>query len=165
VFEATVRENLTFGADYPAEEIQRALHLSAFDAVVDALPQGLDTRISERGFNLSGGQRQRLALARGLLAARDSSLILLDEPTAALDQVTELEVFVRLRRGMPDATIVASVHRMGALPNFDRVVLMAEGRVVDAGPLDEVIERQPLLRAMVEAGRAAGPRAAAALAG
>ena len=161
VFEATVRENLTFGVDYPKDEIERALHLSAFDAVVDALPHGLDTRISERGFNLSGGQRQRLALARGLLAARDSSLILLDEPTSALDQVTESQVFLRLRDGMPDVTIVASVHRMSALPHFDRLVLMADGRVVDCGTLDEVLARQPMLRDMVEAGHATARRDAA----
>jgi ABC-type multidrug transport system fused ATPase/permease subunit len=164
VFEATVRENLTFGVDFPAGEIERALQLSAFDAVVDALPHGLDTRISERGFNLSGGQRQRLALARGLLAARASSLLLLDEPTSALDQMTESAVLGRLR-GMRDTTIVASVHRMGALPHFDRLVLMAEGRVVDTGTLDEVVERQPMLREMVEAGRAAAALRAAAVAG
>ena len=152
VFEASVRENLTFGVDYPKEAIERALHLSAFDAVVDALPQGLDTKISERGFNLSGGQRQRLALARGLLAARDSSLILLDEPTSALDQVTESQVFGRLRSGMPNATMIASVHRMSALPHFDRLVLMSEGRVVDSGTLGDVLARQPMLRDMVEAG-------------
>jgi len=162
VFEATVRENLTFGVDYPKEAIDRALHLSAFDAVVDALPQGLDTPISERGFNLSGGQRQRLALARGLLAARDSSLILLDEPTSALDQVTESQVFGRLRTGMPRVTTIASVHRMSALPYFDRIVLMAEGRIVDSGTPDDVLGRQPLLRDMVEAGRAARRREAMA---
>jgi ABC-type bacteriocin/lantibiotic exporter with double-glycine peptidase domain len=153
VFEASVRENLTFGVEYPKDAIDRALHLSAFSAVVDALPHGLDTKISERGFNLSGGQRQRLALARGLLAAGDSSLILLDEPTSALDQVTEWQVFSRLRTGLPDTTIIASVHRMSALANFDRLVLMAEGRIVDSGPLDEVLGRQPMLRDMVEAGR------------
>ena len=163
VFEATVRENLTFGHAYPADAIAEACHLSAFDAVVDALPQGLDTTISERGFNLSGGQRQRLALARGLLAARGSSLILLDEPTSALDQVTEAQVFGRLRKARPDTTFIASVHRMSALPNFDRLLLMAEGRVVDTGTLDEVLARQPLLREMVEAGHDRARSEAAAL--
>jgi ATP-binding cassette, subfamily B, bacterial len=161
VFEATVRENLTFGAEYTKEAIERALHLSAFDAVVDALPLGLDTMISERGFNLSGGQRQRLALARGLLAARESSMLLLDEPTSALDQVTESQVFSRLANGLPDTTLIASVHRMSALPNFDRLVLMAEGRVVDSGTLDEVLARQPMLREMVEAGHRGVPQVAA----
>jgi ABC-type multidrug transport system fused ATPase/permease subunit len=159
VFEATVRENLTFGAGYPDEAIAQACRLSAFDAVVDALPERLETRISERGFNLSGGQRQRLALARGLLAAGNSSLILLDEPTSALDQVTEAQVFGRLRDALPHTTMIASVHRMSALPHFDRLVLLADGRVVDAGPPDEVLSRQPLLREMVEAGRARGPAA------
>jgi ABC-type multidrug transport system fused ATPase/permease subunit len=160
VFEASVRDNLTFGIDYPPAAIEHACRLAAFDAVLDALPQGLDTPISERGFNLSGGQRQRLALARGLLAGGASSLILLDEPTSALDQVTEGQVFRRLREALPHTSLVASVHRLSALSNFDRIVLMADGRVVDTGTHEEVLARQPLLRQMIEAG--AAPRGAPA---
>jgi ATP-binding cassette, subfamily B, bacterial len=126
--------------------------------VTDALPEGLATPISERGFNLSGGQRQRLALARGVLAARargGSSLILLDEPTSALDPITEARVHQRLDRAFPDACIVASVHRTSLLAGFDRIALLVAGRVVDAGTFAELFERQPEFRQMV-----AGPRSA-----
>ncbi|HSC97529.1 MAG TPA: ATP-binding cassette domain-containing protein [Casimicrobiaceae bacterium] len=133
VFEATLRDNLTFGAAYPETAIERAAHLSALDAVAAALPQKWDMPLSERGINLSGGQRQRLALARGLLAGEESSLLLLDEPTSALDQATEATVFERLREGLPDTCIVASIQRLSALIYFNRMIVMAEGRVADSG--------------------------------
>jgi ABC-type multidrug transport system fused ATPase/permease subunit len=150
IFEATARENLTFGAERAEDAIQRAARISAFDAVLSTLPQGLDTPISERGFNISGGQRQRLALARGLLAAESaprgpSSIVLLDEPTSALDQVTEAAVFANLRASLPHTTIVAAVHRLSALEHFDRVVLMQDGTVVDTGSVAEVSARHPKL--------------------
>jgi ABC-type multidrug transport system fused ATPase/permease subunit len=154
VFEASVRDNLTFGVPHGDPAIHRATYASAFDAVVDALPRGLDTPISERGLNLSGGQRQRLALARAFLAAdpkvaHGSSLLLLDEPTSALDQETEMRVFRRLDERMPDVCIVASIHRMSALAAFDQVILMQSGRIVDTGTADELIARQPLMRKLV----------------
>jgi ABC-type multidrug transport system fused ATPase/permease subunit len=148
VFEATIRENLTFGADYSEEQIERALYLSVFDEVVANLPQGLDTPISERGFNLSGGQRQRLSLARGLLAASQFSILLLDEPTSALDQATEARFFQRLNQAMPDVCVIASVHRLSTLPNFDQVMLMVDGTVIDCGTTSQLQERQPLMRRM-----------------
>jgi ATP-binding cassette subfamily B protein len=153
VFEATIRENLSFGVAHDNALIERAAHLSAFDQVLSAMPLGLETPISERGFNLSGGQRQRLALTRGLLAAlggeRASSIILLDEPTSALDQVTEGRVFKRLREQLPDTTLIASVHRLSVLDQFDKVVLMADGGVVDCGTPAELYERQSLFRDML----------------
>jgi ATP-binding cassette subfamily B protein len=153
VFEASVRENLTFGE--PAEEaaLQSALHVSAFDEVLAATRGDLDTPISERGFNLSGGQRQRLCLARGVLAARGSSLLLLDEPTSALDAQTESRVLERIAAAFPQACVIASIHRLSLLDRFDTVVLMEAGRVLDAGPRDAVLARQPLLRRMAEPSR------------
>jgi ABC-type multidrug transport system fused ATPase/permease subunit len=129
-----------------SDDLARALDVALMQGVVSALPQGLETVITERGLNLSGGQRQRLALARGTLAARSSSLLLLDEPTASLDPVIEAQVYGSLMAAFPDACIVSSIHRLHLLPRFDRVVLMAEGRVVDQGKVDELIERQPLFR-------------------
>lgn len=162
VFEATIRENITLDQPVPEAEVARAVHVSALDAVLADLPLGLETPMAERGFNLSGGQRQRLALARGVLAARDSSLLLLDEPTSALDALTEQVVHERLGAANPDACIVSALHRMSLLPHFDRVVFMVDGAVVDTGSADEVAARQPLFAAM-RAGAAAeddGPLAA-----
>ncbi|VVE58084.1 multidrug ABC transporter ATP-binding protein [Pandoraea iniqua] len=142
VFEASVSENLTFGEPADDALVQSAVHTGAFDDVLQRLPDGLNSALSERGGNLSGGQRQRLALARGALAAQGSSLLLLDEPTSALDPQAEARVFDRMDAAFPSACIVASVHRPSLLSRFDTVVVMEAGRVVDAGPRDEVLARR-----------------------
>ena len=141
VFEGSVRENLDFGMPLADARIEAAIRGSAFQPVLDGLHGGLEFPVAQRGSNLSGGQRQRLCMARGAIASADSSIVFLDEPTSALDPVTEAEVHQRLARTFPDACIVASVHRMGLLSYFDRVVLMEAGRVVDTGTLQALRER------------------------
>ena len=158
VFEGSIRDNIAFDQPHAAEAIEAAIAISSFEGVLSTLPDGLDTAVAQGGFNLSGGQRQRLCLARGVLAAEGSSVLLLDEPTSSLDPLTEGLVFRRLGHAFPDACIVASVHRMSLLSHFDRVVLMDAGEIVDAGSVDEVLARQPLFRRMV--GDAARPDAA-----
>ncbi|MCR6632495.1 MAG: ABC transporter ATP-binding protein/permease [Magnetospirillum sp.] len=148
IFEASLGFNITLGRDASADAVARACRLAGFDTVLAALPEGLDTPVGERGFDLSGGQRQRLALARGLLAARESSLLLLDEPTSALDPVTEARVTQAVLDEHPHAAIIASIHRLHLLPRFDRVVLMEAGRVVDNGSLEQLLARQPLFQAL-----------------
>ncbi|MGC3985250.1 MAG: ABC transporter ATP-binding protein [Pseudorhodoferax sp.] len=147
VFEASVRENLAFGLPQSDADLLAAIHTSAFDEVLAGLHGDLDTPLTERGANLSGGQRQRLCLARGVLAARGSSLLLLDEPTSALDPATEARVLDRIAAAFPEACVIASIHRMSLLSHFDRIVVMEAGRVRDAGPREDVLARQPQLRA------------------
>jgi ABC-type multidrug transport system fused ATPase/permease subunit len=148
VFEGTLRENLAFGARVDDAALASAIGFAGLSALIASLPQGLDTPIAERGSNFSGGQRQRIALARGLLAGRASTLLLLDEPTASLDPVSEGEVYAALHAARPDACIVSSIHRLHLLPRFDRIVLMADGAIVDDGPLEALLERSPLMRAL-----------------
>jgi ATP-binding cassette subfamily B protein len=150
VFEGSVRENLDFGTGIDGARIDAAVHGSAFGVVLDGLHGGLDFPVAQRGSNLSGGQRQRLCMARGALAAAGSSLVFLDEPTSALDPVTEADVHQRLARTFPGACIVASVHRMGLLSYFDRVVLMDAGRVVDTGSIDELRGRHDSFARMLQ---------------
>jgi len=142
VFEASVEENLTFGEPTDATALRSAVHAGVFDEVLERMPDGLASPLNERGGNLSGGQRQRLALSRGALAAQGSSLLLLDEPTSALDPQSEGRVFDRMYAAFPSACIVASVHRPSLLSRFDTIVVMEAGRVVDAGPRDEVLARR-----------------------
>ncbi|RZL65775.1 MAG: ABC transporter ATP-binding protein [Variovorax sp.] len=153
VFEASVRENLSFGESHADAAVQAALHTSAFDEVLTAMHGNLETPLAERGFNLSGGQRQRLCLARGVLAAQGSSVLLLDEPTSALDAATEARVLDRLAAHFPDACVIASIHRLSVLSHFDSMVLMEAGRVRDAGPCAEVLARQPQLLTRLSAPR------------
>jgi ABC-type multidrug transport system fused ATPase/permease subunit len=151
VFEGTVRENLDFGTALPDATLAAAMQGSAFDAVLEGLDGGLEFAVAERGSNLSGGQRQRLCLARGALAAAGagSSIVFLDEPTGALDPITEARIHHRLGETFPSACIVASVHRMSLLAHFDRVGLMEDGRLVDIGPLAALRERQPAFAHML----------------
>ena len=149
VFEGSIRDNIGFDEPHAPAAIDAATSISSFDTVLATLPEGLDTSVAQGGFNFSGGQRQRLCLARGVLAARDSSVLLLDEPTSALDPLTEALVFRRLNETFAQSCIVASVHRMTLLAQFDRVVLMVAGEVVDAGTVHEMLARQPLFRTMV----------------
>lgn len=149
VFEASVRENVSLSGTDGDEDIFRMIHASAFDAVMADTDMTLETSITERGANLSGGQRQRLCLARGLLAAQSSSLIMLDEPTSALDPVTEDVVLGRISATFPDACLLVSVHRMSLLHHFNKIVMMANGRVQDVGTAAELLERQPVFRQML----------------
>lgn len=160
IFEGSIAHNLTLGIDYPPAAIRRACDLAVFTPVFELLPSGLATGIAERGLNLSGGQKQRLALARAILAAQDSSLLLLDEPSSSLDPATEARVYDNLLAAMPDACVVSSVHRLHLLDRFHRVVLMAEGRIIDVGTPQELRERQPSFRLLWQRQSAEAPEAA-----
>jgi ATP-binding cassette, subfamily B, bacterial len=146
IFAGSIAHNLTLGIAYDPAAIRHACELAMFTPVVECLPSGLATTIAERGLNLSGGQKQRLAVARAILAAQHSSLILLDEPTSSLDPATEAEVYDNLFVALGDACVVSSLHRLHLLERFDRVVLMAEGRILDVGSAAELLEREPLFR-------------------
>ena len=99
---------------------------------------------------LSGGQRQRLSIARGLLAADTSTLLLLDEPTSSLDPKTELLVYERLFAAFPDKTIVSTLHRLHLLRFFDYIYYMAEGRIVAEGTLTDLLEKSAGFRSMYQ---------------
>jgi ATP-binding cassette, subfamily B, bacterial len=146
IFETTVVGNITMGLDFTEGEIRRACDLARLSPVLGEMPHGLETLIIERGGNLSGGQKQRLALARGLLAARTSSLIMLDEPTSSLDPFTEAQVYTNMMAEFPGACIVSTIHRLHLLPRFDRVVYIAEGHIVDVGSIRDLVQRQARFR-------------------
>jgi ABC-type multidrug transport system fused ATPase/permease subunit len=137
IFENTIRFNVSFGLDAPDETVMEALKLAEFDSVLAQLPAGLDTDIREKGVNLSVGQKQRLALARGLFAAGQSDIILLDEPTSSVDLPTEERIFTNVFRAFKGKTIVATLHRLHLLPQFDRIVCLERGRVISDLPATE----------------------------
>ncbi|ENO89824.1 ATP-binding cassette domain-containing protein [Thauera linaloolentis] len=151
MFDGTLAENLLLGGEAPAARIAAALHASCADTVVEGLPQGLNSRVSEGGANWSGGQRQRLALARGVLAAEGSSLVLLDEPTSSLDPETEGRVYSRLFEHFADAAVVSSVHRLHLLNRFDGVILMRAGRIEAMGTAWELAQHSALFRDLLSA--------------
>lgn len=148
IFESDVRSNLTIGVPRSDAEVARACEVACLGPVLEGLPEGLSTVISERGANLSGGQRQRLALARGLLAASGASLVFLDEPTSSIDPVTEARIYDGVLASLSHACVVSAIHRLHLLPRFDVVVLLDRGRAIDAGTLDELLARQPMFAEM-----------------
>jgi len=106
--------------------------------VIGQLPKGLQSNIVEKGVNLSGGQKQRLALARGILAARSSDIILMDEPTSSVDPKTEVLIYERLFDEFRDKAIVSSLHRLYLLSYFDWVYVLQNGRIVEEGSFEEL---------------------------
>lgn len=148
IFEDTIRNNLTLGLPFTDESIRMALHISAFDEVVRDLPDGLQTAMTERGVNLSGGQKQRLSIARGLLAAKGSTLLLLDEPTSSMDPRKEVAIYERLFAHCADNTIVSTLHRLHLLRYFDYVYMVGKGRIIAQGSFEDLLKGQPLFQRM-----------------
>lgn len=151
MFDGTLAENLLLGESAPVERIDAAVRTACADIVVDGLPERLQTRVVEGGANWSGGQRQRLALARGVLAAEQTSLLLLDEPTSSLDPETEARVYQRLFAHFADAALVSSVHRLHLLDRFDEVILMRAGRIEAVGRAWELAQTSALFRELLAA--------------
>jgi ATP-binding cassette subfamily B protein len=140
VFSASIRENVTLGVDYKDDEIFKATNLAEFTQVVEALPNGLESIINEKGVNLSGGQKQRLALARALLFASDKEIILLDESTSSVDPENEVKIYKNIFSHFEGRTILASIHKMNLLKYFDRIVIFDAGKIVAEGTFTQLLE-------------------------
>jgi ABC-type multidrug transport system fused ATPase/permease subunit len=138
IFENTIAYNITLGLPFPEEEILKVCESAHFAEVVMQLPDRLASDIREKGVNLSGGQKQRLALARGILAARESEVILLDEPTSSVDPKTEAMIYEKLFTAFADKAIVSSMHRLHLLTQFDYIYVLHQGRIVDEGSFEHL---------------------------
>jgi ABC-type multidrug transport system fused ATPase/permease subunit len=153
VLEGTLGENLALGSTHagaPTEaQYSDAMNVACVSDFVAADANGLNTAIVERGANWSGGQRSRIALARGILAAADSNLVLFDEPTASLDSRTEARVYDNIFAALSNSCIVSSVHRLHLLDRFDEVIVMHEGRVVAQGPASVLAATSPDFRQLL----------------
>jgi ATP-binding cassette, subfamily B, bacterial len=121
------------------KEIFRAIDEAQFASVLKRLPKGLDTNIAEKGVNLSGGEKQRLALARGIFFAKDSEIILLDEPTSSVDITNERIIYTKLLNRFKDKTIISAIHKLHLLELFDEVYFFSEGKVIEHGSFQELI--------------------------
>jgi ATP-binding cassette, subfamily B, bacterial len=150
LFDDTVRDNITLGADIPDEEVWAALRTAQADGFVAALASGLDTRLGERGTSLSGGQRQRISLARALV--RQPRLLLLDDATSAVDPEVEARILGALRDGTGEGTtLVVVAYRKATIGLADEVIHLADGRIVDRGTHEELLLRSPAYADLVNA--------------
>ncbi|MFF6879211.1 MULTISPECIES: ATP-binding cassette domain-containing protein [unclassified Streptomyces] len=138
MFHRTLRDNIAFARpDATEAEIRRAAEAAHVTEFADALPDGFDTMVGERGVKLSGGQRQRVALARAIL--RDAPILLLDEATSALDSESELLVQEALWRLMDGRTALVVAHRLSTVAGMDQLVVLDRGRIVEQGTHQELL--------------------------
>lgn len=138
IFENTIEHNITLGLPFENKQIMEVCETAHFTEVVGQLPKGLSSNIQEKGVNLSGGQKQRLALARGVLAAKSSDIILMDEPTSSVDPKTELQIYQKLFEEFKDKAVVSSLHRLYLLSYFDYIYILENGNIVDKGTFKEL---------------------------
>ncbi len=143
IFSTTIGENITVGVSHPAAYIRRFTDMAAITELIQRLPRKMNSYIYEKGVNLSGGERQRLALARGLMACEDKSIVLLDEPTSSVDTRNELKIFQNIFASFKEKTIIASVHRLHLLTMFDKIYYFKQGKIVASGTLQELLQTSP----------------------
>jgi len=149
LFNDTVRENLIYGLDYdPTEEQLREALASAYATFVYDLPQGLETVLGDRGVRFSGGERQRIGLARVLLEG--SSVLILDEPTSALDSESEAYIQKALAQLHGKKTVIVIAHRLATVIQADQLLVIEDGRIVERGKHDELVQRGAVYRRLFE---------------
>ena len=137
VFDGTIKENLVFDRMVPEEQMRDALSEVQLSHLVENLTEGLDTEIGEKGTCLSGGEKQRLALASLWFQAPE--LVILDEATSAMDNLTEENVMKSVMQKLKDKTVIAIAHRLNSISGFDRIILFKEGKIVGQGTFEELL--------------------------
>ena len=151
LFSATIAENIAYAKPGASrEEIELAAGRAQAKSFIDRLPDGYETLVGERGLTLSGGQRQRLAIARALLA--DPRILILDDATSSLDARTEAAVKRGLEEALADRTTLIVAHRLSTVSLADEVVVIDEGRIVDRGSHEELLDRCELYREIADHG-------------
>ncbi|SDK80493.1 HlyD family secretion protein [Modicisalibacter muralis] len=149
--DASIRENIAFGLPPESiddESVRRSASMAHLDELLAELPDGLNTRVGERGVQLSGGQRQRIGIARALYS--DAEVLVLDEATSALDGITEKLVMDAVHDFSGNKTIIIVAHRLATVKQCDCIYLMHKGRVIDSGKYEDLFGRNDIFKRMVE---------------
>ncbi len=149
LFDDTVQNNIAYGRpDIPLEKVRAAAAAAIAADFIDSLPDGYRTQIGERGQRLSGGQRQRISIARALL--KDAPILLLDEATSHLDSEAELLVQQALSNLMAGRTVIVSAHRLSTIRSADKIVVLDEGRILNSGSHERLLQTCELYRRLVK---------------
>ncbi len=141
LFNLTLRENIAFSPDARAADIDKAIAAAELQDFIGALPQGLDTVVSERGTSLSGGQKQRVMLARAL--ALNPKVLLLDDFTARVDSTTERAILKNVHEQYPGITLISVTQKIASVENYDQIILLMEGEVLAQGTHAHLMETSP----------------------
>lgn len=140
LFNTTIRDNIACGkSDASNDDVREAAEAANILAEIEALPEGFNTKLGDRGVNLSGGQRQRVAIARAFL--RKAPILILDEATSSLDTTSEREVQKALDRLIENCTVFAVAHRLSTIRNADQILVINEGSIIEQGTHDELLAR------------------------
>jgi ABC-type multidrug transport system fused ATPase/permease subunit len=140
LFAGSVRDNIAYGREgVTQEQILKAAKLANADEFIARMPHGYDTMVGERGETLSGGQRQRIGIARAII--RNNPILILDEPTAALDTESERLVIEALERLMKGRTVITIAHRLSTIRDADKIIVLKGGVVAEEGSHDELVAR------------------------
>ncbi len=149
--DSSIRENIAFGLPpelVDEEKVQRAATMAHLDELLAELPDGLNTRVGERGVQLSGGQRQRIGIARALY--HDADVLILDEATSALDGITEKLIMDAIHDFSGKKTIIMIAHRLATVKKCDSIYLLANGQVTDQGTYSELCKRNDVFKRMAD---------------
>lgn len=141
LFTGTIRENITYGLENISDEfLNEVINAANLKELIDSLPSGLDTEITEHGSNLSGGQRQRVSIARAFV--RNPKILILDEATSALDTVSEKKIQDSIERLVKDRTTLIVAHRLSTIRNADKIAVIGDGGMLEFGTYDELMEKR-----------------------
>ena len=149
VFDGTIKENLVFEKNVSEEQMLDALREVQLSHLIENLAEGLDTEIGEKGTCLSGGEKQRLAFAR--LWFENPELVVLDQATSAMDNLTEENVMKSVMKKMKDKTVIAIAHRLNSIAGFDRIILFREGKIVGQGTFEELLHTDSYFKELYNA--------------
>jgi ATP-binding cassette subfamily B protein len=141
IFNMSIRENIAFSNTVTDESLAMAIQTAELKDFIDALPEKLDTIVSERGNSLSGGQKQRIMLARAL--AVNPKILLLDDFTARVDANTEKRILENIQQHYPGITLISVTQKIAAVENYDQVILLMQGEVIATGTHQELIQHSP----------------------
>jgi len=150
IFSTTIKENITMGIDHSLATIKKFTDMARFTEVAERLPSKWDSSIVEKGVNLSGGEKQRLALARGLMACTDKSIILLDEPTSSIDMKNEAMIYQNIFKTFKDKTVISSIHRLHLLHLFDVIYFFKNGQIIASGSFQDLLTSSPPFQTLWE---------------
>lgn len=141
LFSGTIRENITYGKeDISEERLMEIIRAANLEEVIEQMPDGVETMVTERGSNLSGGQRQRISIARAFI--RDPKVLILDEATSALDSISEEKIRTATERLVKDRTTLIVAHRLSTIRNADRIAVIGKGGLREYGTYDELMEKK-----------------------